>query len=108
VLLPETAEKDALLMAERLRAAVAAHTVAGTELHLTCSVGVATYPTDGDTREPLIAAADHAMYAAKALGRNQVRAVSDLAVRALSDHSRTATTREETILLGTVEALARV
>ncbi|MHB8730564.1 MAG: diguanylate cyclase [bacterium] len=39
---------------------------------VTFSVGVATYPTHGDNRERLIAAADQALYRAKAEGRDRV------------------------------------
>ncbi len=109
ILLPETEGEGALMIAECLRTTVAAHTfAAGAGLHLTCSVGVAVYPTDGDTREQLIMAADQAMYAAKMLGRNQVRGVGEPAVRALAVQTARATTWEEHALVGAVEALARV
>jgi len=39
---------------------------------LTVSVGVAEYPTHGDTPEELIASADAAMYQAKSGGRDRV------------------------------------
>jgi diguanylate cyclase (GGDEF)-like protein len=39
---------------------------------VTCSVGVATYPEHGTTREALLRAADTAVYRAKHEGRNQV------------------------------------
>jgi diguanylate cyclase (GGDEF)-like protein len=107
VLLPETDDTNALLSAERLRAAVADHrfTIAG-GLHLTCSVGTATYPRDGDDRGLLIDAADRAMYVAKHLGRNQVRSVSDPAVAMLVGGRLADDTREQTAMAGTVEALA--
>src|SRR5206468_927683 len=74
-ILPEMQADEALALAEKVRATVAAHTFsicAG--LHLTCSVGMASYPTHAQEREGLLRAADHAMYAAKRFGRNQVRA----------------------------------
>ena len=40
------------------------------EFFLTCSVGVATYPTDGDNVDSLTRYADIAMYRTKELGRN--------------------------------------
>jgi len=40
---------------------------------VTASFGVACFPKDGSSRTELIAAADSALYLAKADGRNQVR-----------------------------------
>ena len=42
-------------------------------LHVTASVGVATFPADGDSAELLLKHADAAMYRAKAQGRNGVQ-----------------------------------
>jgi len=42
-------------------------------LHVTVSLGVATYPADGDSAELLLKHADAAMYRAKAHGRNGVQ-----------------------------------
>jgi len=42
----------------------------GTELFVTTSIGIALFPSDGDTAEALLANADHAMYRAKDSGRN--------------------------------------
>jgi diguanylate cyclase (GGDEF)-like protein len=44
-----------------------------TEMTVTASVGIATYPRDGETTEHLLAAADAAMYTAKGQGRNTYR-----------------------------------
>ena len=44
--------------------------IEGHEFFVTCSVGVATYPNDGDSAESLTRYADIAMYRAKELGRN--------------------------------------
>jgi diguanylate cyclase (GGDEF)-like protein len=106
-LLPETDAAGALDAAERVRAAVAACTLTvGGGTHLTCSLGIAAYPHNAEDRDSLVAAADQAMYVAKCLGRNQVRAASDPAVAALQTAQRTGDSREETALAGTVEALA--
>ncbi len=40
------------------------------ELRVTCSIGVATYPVDGNTPEEMMQHADAAMYMAKESGRN--------------------------------------
>jgi diguanylate cyclase (GGDEF)-like protein len=44
-----------------------------TEVVVTASVGIATYPRDGENTEHLLAAADAAMYTAKGQGRNTYR-----------------------------------
>lgn len=45
-------------------------TIEGHEFFVSCSIGVAVYPADGDTPEELIKHADIAMYRAKEIGRN--------------------------------------
>jgi HD-GYP domain-containing protein (c-di-GMP phosphodiesterase class II) len=74
VILPETPGESAALVADRIRRAIAAETVAmpsGDEAPVTVSIGVASFPDDADTRDGLISAADRALYAAKHTGRNQ-------------------------------------
>ncbi len=101
MLLPET-DTQAAQAAERVRAAVSAHSFpAAGGIHLTCSIGVAVYPADGTRSETLVEAADRAMYDAKHLGRNRVRVAGDSAGQAGNDGSR-----EEATVTGTVEALA--
>jgi diguanylate cyclase (GGDEF)-like protein/putative nucleotidyltransferase with HDIG domain len=76
VLLPETDQEEALAVAERIRLAVATFPLAGTlvegGIRATISIGVASYPRDGQTCAEVIEQADQAMYWAKRLGRNQV------------------------------------
>ncbi len=43
--------------------------IEGQELHITSSIGICHYPTDGETPGALLQAADSAMYEAKAKGR---------------------------------------
>ncbi|CAM9102205.1 unnamed protein product [Discosporangium mesarthrocarpum] len=81
ILLVDTPHEIALKVAERIRTAVEAHLFeAGREgtLRLTISIGVATCPNHGETREPLLDAADKAMYRAKSQGRNKVASADDL------------------------------
>jgi diguanylate cyclase (GGDEF)-like protein len=75
-ILPETDARGAMVIAERVRAAVAAaqHPTESGNIRVTVSVGVATSPADGDSPEALLEAADKALYRAKQAGRNRVEA----------------------------------
>src|SRR5256712_1538660 len=70
VMLLETTLATAALVAERIRARVAAQDLGPGSL--TVSIGLAEYPSHGDTPEELIASADAAMYRAKGEGRDRV------------------------------------
>jgi diguanylate cyclase (GGDEF)-like protein len=74
LLLPKTGLAGALALAEKIRAAVAnsPFEIDTGSLDITISVGVAAYPEHGDAGKDLVAAADAAMYQAKARGRNRV------------------------------------
>jgi diguanylate cyclase (GGDEF)-like protein len=74
VLLPDTGPDTALLVAERLRSALARapEAAAGrTEVGYTVSIGAATLES-GESIEALLSRADAALYAAKGGGRNMV------------------------------------
>lgn len=68
VLLPDCSGRDAVRVAERLRAAVARDVSA---VPVTVSAGVAELPGNAGDGERLVAAADSALYAAKRDGRNR-------------------------------------
>ncbi len=73
VMLPDTGEKEAMVVAERIRAAMAATPVPADgqgEIAFTVSIGVAV-PVTPDV-EDVLARADRALYAAKTGGRNRV------------------------------------
>jgi diguanylate cyclase (GGDEF)-like protein len=76
LLLPDTHLGAAFEIAERLRAAVAALTITHRYApcgYVTISIGVACLtPTDHDSPDVLLEAADGALYAAKRHGRNKV------------------------------------
>jgi two-component system, cell cycle response regulator len=69
VLLDGADEAGALAVAERMREAI--RTVDG-PAPLTASLGVAVFPADGRSGKAVVAAADAALYAAKAAGRDRV------------------------------------
>jgi diguanylate cyclase (GGDEF)-like protein/PAS domain S-box-containing protein len=71
---PGMTEAAALERTERLRSAIAATPMSfgRSQIAVTSSFGVAMFPRCGRTADALIAAADRALYAAKAAGRNRV------------------------------------
>ena len=70
LVLPETDQHEAFIVAERLRSRFA-DVFNDQPVSLTLSLGVATYPNHGLTADALLRAADEALYAAKALGRDR-------------------------------------
>src|SRR5882762_5002244 len=74
VMLLEAPLGTAAIVGERIRARVASEPFDGGKV--TMSIGIAEYPSHGDTPEELIASADAAMYKAKSQGRDRVLAAS--------------------------------
>jgi diguanylate cyclase (GGDEF)-like protein len=75
IVLTSCSMDDAYAKAEAIREAIAQQQVftRGTALpRITASLGIASYPEDGDRMERLIAEADAALYRAKATGRNRI------------------------------------
>ncbi len=70
----ETDAKGATLLAERIRSELESTTFSTAQgpLRVTCSVGVAPFPTAGADWEALFKATDEALYASKRGGRNRV------------------------------------
>ncbi len=79
VLYPATKLADAREVAEGLRRMIEERVFQhhGQEFRVTISQGLAEWPRHGRTAQELIAAADRALYAAKAAGRNCVRAAEE-------------------------------
>lgn len=90
VLLPDTNAEEAVAAAERIRARIAGLAVPTTDKRgrpvvigdRTTSIGVSSRPMHALTLDPLLQAADAAVYVAKETGRNQVRLaeVGDIAL----------------------------
>ena len=69
IILPITKKEEALVLAERIRKAV--ETSPGLK-NITISIGVASFPEDGEKKEDLISSADKALYQAKKSGKNMI------------------------------------
>ena len=108
LVLPQTDAHEAYVVAERLRSRMRE---AFSEEHrpaLSMSFGVAAYPTHGASIEPLLRAADEALYAAKRLGRDRTVLYSLEIQGILSEDSTSASPRDHARLatvLGLAEAL---
>ncbi|WP_432495828.1 histidine kinase N-terminal 7TM domain-containing diguanylate cyclase [Kineococcus gypseus] len=83
VLLPGAGAEATAARAEELRAACSRLEVrvAGARVRPTVSIGTAVHPADGADAPSLLAAADRALYAAKAAGRDRVVAAGGPVVR---------------------------
>lgn len=81
VILPETDTNGAKQVAEKIRSSIEANSFGedgiSPVVHLTVSIGVATYPEQGADSLALIKSADIAMYQGKEQGRNKVVVTSD-------------------------------
>lgn len=73
VILPETRAEEAFQTAERLRENIASVSIphSSGDLHITVSIGVASYPVHAHDRESLIKVADKALYTSKGEGKNR-------------------------------------
>lgn len=69
IILPLTKKQEALVMAERIRKAVE---TSRAFKNTTISIGMASFPENGETKENLIAKADKALYEAKRSGKNKI------------------------------------
>ena len=74
IVMPGGTARDGLSTASRLRETLQSLPA---PRPITASLGIACWPHDGSTRADLLAAADHALYAAKAGGRDQARLADD-------------------------------
>ncbi len=75
IILPNTDEEEAYSTAQKICERVAQHKFKlanGKETNVTISLGVSTFPKDGETAETMISSADKRLYEAKNSGRNRV------------------------------------
>jgi diguanylate cyclase (GGDEF)-like protein len=74
VILPNIAVEIALKRAKEMREALNSLNVeyGKFNLSITISMGISSYPTNGDDRDSVLRAADRAMYAAKQAGRDHI------------------------------------
>ncbi|MCM1265466.1 MAG: diguanylate cyclase [Candidatus Gastranaerophilales bacterium] len=75
IILPQTSRKEALIHAQRICDEVAKTPLKisnNVECNITISLGVSTFPQDGNNSQKIIECADKALYYAKEHGRNQV------------------------------------
>jgi diguanylate cyclase (GGDEF)-like protein len=71
VILPQTALDDAYVVAERVRKQIAGE-MEEKGIAVTCSIGLASYPSDGVISGELVTVADTALYYAKRTGGNRL------------------------------------
>ncbi len=72
VLLPGYTKEEAFLLAETLRKAVCETDLGHKDLNQTISIGISSYPDDGNRTAEIIRMADGALIRAKKTGRNRV------------------------------------
>jgi diguanylate cyclase (GGDEF)-like protein/PAS domain S-box-containing protein len=106
ILIPDVSRaEDISIICQKLLASVAQPLqVEGRALQITASIGVASYPNDGEDAESLLRNADTAMYRAKEVGRNNFQfCTPELTSRAVErlnvqDGLRLALDRDELVL----------
>ena len=74
VMLPETNDKTAIVIAERIRGTVenTSFNADGNQVSTTLSIGIACYPADSENSEEIIKMADKALYESKHRGKNTI------------------------------------
>jgi diguanylate cyclase (GGDEF)-like protein len=102
IILPNSSTMEAFNVAERMREKFATE-MAGRQLDITISIGVASWPGDGATLDEICYAADMALYYAKRTGQNR----TSIASRTLfSLNEPSVSVNAEAEVLSTIYALA--
>ena len=104
VILPETSKEGVYVVAERIRDKIQERGFKGRS-SVTASLGVASWPTDGVTKEQLLLSADRALYTAKETGRNRTCGPYDSKAQGLVPAMDSATETQR-IAIGMIFALA--
>lgn len=107
VLLPEVDKNDAYLVAEQLLAEVR-EVFRPPAVVITISVGIATFPVDGEERDALFQAATDALRAAKVLGRNRAVVFSEMVEHTLTSAGRSASLEQEANLSSALSLAAKL
>jgi diguanylate cyclase (GGDEF)-like protein len=103
VILPQVSTDNAVKVAERIRLSFA-NELDTKGMPVSCSIGVAGWPTDGVMREEVIQASDAALYFAKQNGKNQVRIASEVDMS--TRKSKEGATDTNIVVINTIYALA--
>lgn len=80
IILSDTTTEDAFEIAERLRKNFEMTSAAKGPTKLTLSLGIASFPSDAQSPQDLIHAADQTLYESKNRGRNQTKIAADLRI----------------------------
>ncbi|HAV10211.1 MAG TPA: hypothetical protein DCX22_01130, partial [Dehalococcoidia bacterium] len=103
VIMPHTTADDAFAVAERIRGKIYS-TMARKKINITASIGLATWPEDGITRDEMVTACDSALYYAKRTGANRTCIVSKMMPTFPTETTIIGNVEKET--LNTIYALA--
>jgi diguanylate cyclase (GGDEF)-like protein len=96
IILPQSANNDAFIVAERVRGKIAAE-MGKRDIKISASLGLASWPSDGVTSDELVNAADKALYYAKETGGNRTCVASKM-LPSLTSTATTRTTTEKEVL----------
>ncbi len=103
VILPQVSADNAIKVAERIRRSIDSE-VDYKGMPITCSIGIASWPTDGVMREEIVHASDAALYNAKQTGKNRVCLASEVEASRKTLKGEAADSKG--IVLNTIYALA--
>ena len=103
VILPQVSTENAIKVAERIRRSFTEE-IDNKGMPVSCSIGIASWPTDGVMREEIIQASDAALYHAKQNGKNQVRVASEIDMT--SNEIKDKVSDTSVTVLNTIYALA--